>query len=150
MYHGMSLYNEVLHVPLIFRVPNAKPAMRDDVVELIDMAPTIAALFGVTPPSSWIGRSLVPALAGDKLAPLPAYAEMPTTNEWKHEAKSMITADAKHHVFFKISDNRTEVYDLTADPDEKSDVWSSDPAAKDLKKQLTGWIDGALQNAEKK
>jgi len=150
MYHGMSLYNEVLHVPLIFRVPNVKPAMRDDVVELIDMAPTIAALFGVTPPSSWIGRSLVPAIAGGKLSPQAAFAEMPTTNEWKHEAKSMITPDAKHHVFFKISDNRTEVYDLTADPDERTDTWSSDPNAKELKKQLTAWIDGALQNAEKK
>ncbi len=56
-FHGMSLYSEVLHVPLMFRVPKVKPAMRDDVVELIDMAPTIAALFGVTPPASWIGRS---------------------------------------------------------------------------------------------
>ncbi|MEO8550829.1 MAG: sulfatase-like hydrolase/transferase, partial [Kofleriaceae bacterium] len=150
MYHGMSLYNEVLHVPLIFRVPNVKPAMRDDVVELIDMAPTIAALFGVTAPSSWIGRSLVPAIAGGVLSPQAAFSEMPTTNEWKHEAKSMISPDAKHHVFFKISDNRTEVYDLAADPDERTDTWSSDPGAKALKKQLTGWIDGALQNAEKK
>ncbi|HEY0193444.1 MAG TPA: sulfatase-like hydrolase/transferase, partial [Kofleriaceae bacterium] len=49
-FHGMSLYNELLHVPLMFRVPGAKPQVRDDVVELVDMAPTIAALFGVAPP----------------------------------------------------------------------------------------------------
>ena len=148
MYHGMSLYNEVLHVPLIFRVPGVKPAMRDDVVELIDMAPTIAALFGVTPPASWIGRSLVPAIAGDKLAPLPAFSEMPTTNEWKHEAKSMVSPDGKHHVFYKISESRTEIYDLATDPDEKKSITDSDPAAKDLQKQLAAWIDGPLANAE--
>jgi arylsulfatase A-like enzyme len=122
--------------------------MRDDVVELIDMAPTIAALFGVTPPASWIGRSLVPAIAGDKLAPLPAFSEMPTTNEWKHEAKSMIAPDGKHHVFYKISESRTEIYDLATDPDEKKSVTDSDSAAKDLQKQLATWIDGALANAE--
>ncbi|MEO6771582.1 MAG: sulfatase-like hydrolase/transferase, partial [Kofleriaceae bacterium] len=148
LYHGMSLYNELLHVPLIFRVPNVKPAMRDDVVELVDMAPTIAALFGVTPPASWIGRSLVPAIAGDKLAPLPAFSEMPTTNEWKHEAKSMISPDGKHHVFFKISEGRTEIYDLANDPDEKTSITSSDPKAKELEQQLAAWIDGPLANAE--
>ena len=58
-----TLYNELLHVPLMFRVPGATPCMRDDVVQLIDLAPTIAALFGVTPPRRWQGRSLVPALA---------------------------------------------------------------------------------------
>src|ERR1700709_2839455 len=102
----MSLYTEVLHVPLIFRVPGVKPAMRDDVVELVDMAPTIAALFGVTPPASWIGRSLVPAIAGGALKPLPAFAALPKPREWPHEATSMITADGKTHVFYKSSESR--------------------------------------------
>lgn len=146
MYHGMSLYNEVLHVPLIFRVPGQKPAMRDDVVELVDMAPTIAALFDVKPPSSWIGRSLVPAIGGDKLAPLPAFAEMPETHEWPHEAKSMITADGKQHVFFKATESRYEIYDLAADPDEKSNKGDN----KELENQLGAWIDGPLANGEKK
>ncbi|HEY0252464.1 MAG TPA: sulfatase, partial [Kofleriaceae bacterium] len=148
MYHGMSLYNEVLHVPLIFRVPGAKPAMRDDVVELVDMAPTIAALFDVKPPSSWVGRSLVPAIAGGTLPPLPAYSEMPKTHEWPHEAKSMVSADGKTHVFFKASESRYEVYDLAKDPDEKANIDS--PEAKELEKQLGQWIDGSLANAEKK
>jgi len=144
-FHGMSLYNELLHVPLMFRIPGTKPAMRDDVVELVDMAPTIAALFGVAPGKSWMGRSLTPALAGGTLPPLPAFAEMLEANEWKHEAKSMITADAKSHVFNKLSESRVEIYDLSSDADERKNL--SDAAnAKELEHQLAQWIEGPLAN----
>lgn len=150
LYHGMSLYNELLHVPLIFRVPNVKPAIRDDVVELVDMAPTIAALFGVAPPSSWVGRSLAPAIAGGTLPPLPAFAELPKTREWPHEATSMITADGKTHVLYKSSESRWEIYDLTSDVDEKKNVADSDPKAKELEKALAQWLEGPLANGDKK
>ena len=143
-FHGMSLYDELLHVPMMFRVPGAKPCMRDDVVQLVDLAPTIAALFGVTAPSTWVGRSLVPALECGKLAPEPAFAEMLPAPEWNHEAKSMITADAKHHVFYRISDSRYEIYDLEHDPEERKDLSDSDATAKDLERQLADWIAGPL------
>ena len=138
-YHGMSLYDELLHVPLMFRVPGAKPCVRKDVVQLVDMAPTIAALFGVQPPSTWVGRSLVPALACGELPAMPAYAQLLPAPEWNHEGTSMITADAKHHVFHKVSDNRYEIFDLTADPEEKKNVVDSDPGAKELEQQLSNW-----------
>jgi arylsulfatase A-like enzyme len=143
-FHGMTLYQEVLHVPLMFRVPGIAPAVRDDVVELVDLAPTITALFGVTPPASWVGHSLVPALAGHALAPSPAYAEMLPAPEWDHEAKSMITADAKHHVYYRISDSRWELYDLDADPDERHDLAAKAPGAKALEHALADWITGPL------
>ncbi|MGE5184931.1 MAG: sulfatase-like hydrolase/transferase [Acidobacteriota bacterium] len=139
MYHGMTLYNELLHVPLMFRVPGGKPAVRDEVVQLVDLAPTICALFGVTPPSTWVGRSLVPAIAGGELAAQPAFAEMLRAPEWDHEAKSMITADGKKHVFYKISDNRWEIYDLANDPDERKNLADSDPDAKALERALASW-----------
>ena len=143
-FHGMTLYNEVLHVPLMFRVPGVKPAMRDDVVQLVDMAPTVAALLGVKAPSTWVGRSLVPAIAGGTLPPQPAFAEMLPAPEWDHDAKSMITADAKHHVFYRISDSRYEIYDLEHDPDERHDLGQDAPDAKDLEHQLADWIAGPL------
>ena len=143
MYHGMTLYNELLHVPLMFRVPGGKPAVRDDVVQLVDLAPTICALFGVTPPSTWVGRSLVPALAGGELPAQPAYAEMLRAPEWDHSAKSMITADGKTHVFYKISDKIWEIYDLATDPDEKKNLADSDPDAKQLEGALASWSTGS-------
>jgi choline-sulfatase len=141
-FHGMTLYDEVLHVPLLVRVPGTKPREVGEVVQLIDLAPTIAALFGVKAPDAWQGRSLVPALEGQPLSPLPSFAEMPSSKSWPHEARSMISADGQYHVFHRISDSRWEVYDLTKDPEERTNILSSDPKAKELQQQLAGWTSG--------
>ncbi len=143
-FHGQTLYRELIHVPLIFRVPGATPRIAHDVVQMIDLAPTITALFGVPSPASWVGRSLVPALANQPLPPRPAFAELLRAPDWDHEGKSMVTADGKRHVFFRISDSRWEIYDLEADPDEKTNLAGSDPKAKELQEQLASWIEGPL------
>jgi arylsulfatase A-like enzyme len=143
-FHGMTLYNEVLHVPLLFRVPGAKPRQATDVVQLIDIAPTIAALFGIEPPATWTGRSLVPALEGAALAPMPAFAEMRPSKSWNHTGTSMVSADGKYHVFHRISDARWEVYDLEKDPEERKQLPASDPKVKELQQQLATWEQSLL------
>jgi arylsulfatase A-like enzyme len=142
-FHGQTLYRELLHVPLMFRVPNVKPRTADDVVELIDLSPTIAALFGIKAPESWRGRSLVPALEGQPMPPKAAFAEMLWAEAHKYEAKSMITADAKKHVFYRISESAWEIYDLEADPDEKKNIADS-PDAKLLQAEMAAWMEGPL------
>ena len=142
-FHGDTLYRELTNVPLMFRVPGAPPCMRDDVVQLIDLAPTITALFGVAPAPSWQGRSLVPALACQPLPPMPAFSELMPAPEWDHEAKAMVTADGKHHVYYRISDSKWEIYDLDADPGEKTSL-ADTPAAKALEQALVQWIEGPL------
>jgi len=142
-FHGDTLYRELTNVPLMFRVPGASPCMRDDVVQLIDIAPTITALFGIAPARTWQGRSLVPALACKPLPPKPAFSELLPAPEWNHEAKAMVTADAKHHVYYRISDSKWEIYDLDQDPDEKTNTASA-PGAKDLEQTLVQWMEGPL------
>ncbi|HEX4454406.1 MAG TPA: sulfatase-like hydrolase/transferase [Kofleriaceae bacterium] len=143
-FHGMTLFDEVLHVPLIFRIPNGAHCEPADVVQLVDMAPTIAGLFGVAPPASWVGRDLAAALACTPLPAEPAFSELLPTPEWNHEAKSMVTADGKRHVIYKISDGRWEIYDLDADRDEHNNLVESDPKAKELEQELSRWIEGPL------
>jgi choline-sulfatase len=142
-FHGDTLYRELTNVPLMFRVPGAQPAMRDDVVQLIDIAPTIAALFGVPPAASWQGRSLLPALARKPLEPRPAFSELLPAPEWDHEAKAMVTADGKHHVYYRISDSKWEIYDLTNDPDERVNI-AGGARGKELERALVAWIEGPL------
>jgi len=138
-FHGQTLYNELLHVPLMFRVPEVAPRTVSDVVQLLDLSPTIANLFDVAPPASWQGRSLVPALEGKPLDPKPAFAEMVSVPDWEHESRSLITADGKRHVLFDLTD--WEIYDLAGDPAEKTNLVGSDPDADKLKAQLTGFIE---------
>ncbi|MEO8700687.1 MAG: sulfatase-like hydrolase/transferase [Kofleriaceae bacterium] len=138
-FHGQTLYNELIHVPLIFRVPGVAARKSTDVVQLLDLAPTIAELFGAKRPASWQGRSLVPALEGKPLDPKPAFAEMVAVPDWDHESRSMITADGKRHVLFDLSD--WEIYDLDGDRDETKNVVKSDPDSEKLQQGLSSWID---------
>jgi len=45
--HGRTLYEEVVHVPLLVRARGMAPGRRSDTVSLLDVAPTIRAIAGV-------------------------------------------------------------------------------------------------------
>jgi len=67
--HGMTLYDEVIHVPLIIVVPGATAGVRvQNQVRIIDIMPTVLALAGITPNaavrSQMEGVSLVPTMHG--------------------------------------------------------------------------------------
>lgn len=63
MTHGKTLYNEVIHVPLLFVLPgqSVRADIRE-VVSLLDVAPTVLDLAGIASPTSFEGRSLRPAM----------------------------------------------------------------------------------------
>ncbi len=68
LFHGQSVYGELNQVPLVFRWP-ANPAIRkgvmvDQIVENLDIMPTLLDLSGIEGPSIMQGRSLVPLLDG--------------------------------------------------------------------------------------
>lgn len=111
--HGVFLYAEDLHVPLIMKMPNRKGAARlDSNVQLIDVAPTILDAAGIKPPSSMTGVSLFREWSGGRTV----YAEsfFPRIHLGWSELRSMIQGD--RHV---IDAPRGEVYDLTRDPHER-------------------------------
>lgn len=75
--HGDHLFgDEALHVPLLVYDPRVKQGRRETkIVRDVDIAPTLYELAGVEKPADLDGRSLVPALRGEPLAPKLAYAE---------------------------------------------------------------------------
>jgi len=78
LFHHASVYEGVLRLPLVFWQPGAIPAGRrfDDLVQSIDIAPTLLELLEVPIPASYQGRSLVPRLRGEELPAQPAFAEI--------------------------------------------------------------------------
>ena len=57
-FHGTTLYEEQIHVPLLFYHPAFRPEHRSDVARLIDLAPTISETFGHGRSPLWKGRHL--------------------------------------------------------------------------------------------
>jgi len=114
--HGIFLYREALHVPLMVKLPNGDQANRSisQPVGLIDIFPTIAALTtGVTPPTLR-GQSLFTPAAHRAL-----YAETlyPRIHLGWSDLRSLI--DDAHH-FIKAP--RPELYDFAHDPVERENI----------------------------
>jgi arylsulfatase A-like enzyme len=64
----MSMYEEIVHIPLFVADPRQGAVAgqrRRRLTQTIDLAPTFLDLFGVTPPAEMQGKSMLSALAND-------------------------------------------------------------------------------------
>ncbi|MBI4952193.1 MAG: sulfatase [Myxococcales bacterium] len=119
-FHTKTLYEELVHVPLLVSGPEVRPGPRPERVGLVDLAPTLLELFGQPVPAELAGVSLLPAWRGQPLAlrpPLAAEGRMRRAY-WRGELKAV--EDARRGTL--------EVYDLDADPGELDNLWDRDRA----------------------
>ncbi len=113
--HGTTLYDEGLHVPLIFWSPGLAAAQVETPVSLLDIGPTVLDLFGLKTPGSYMGQSLAPYLAGEQTAlTRPIIAET-------RLMRTLVTPDLVK-VIVDTRSNRIELYDLKLDPDEAQNL----------------------------
>jgi arylsulfatase A-like enzyme/Tfp pilus assembly protein PilF len=124
--HSLFLYDEIVRVPLILRYPRALPTGRilDDVVGLIDIAPTLLDALGLTATDPWIdGRSLWPLATGaDRSSRGEVFSESQVgrldygwsplrsmrTAEWKY-------IDAPEPELYSLANDRLERVNVIAD-----------------------------------
>jgi arylsulfatase A-like enzyme len=116
--HGVFLYREVMHVPLIIKLPGQEEGGRrvQAPVQLIDIAPTIMEWAGVPKDAQLQGKSLIPALRGHEVAEdRQIYAESLYGRlhfGWK-ELYSLTTSQ-----YSFVLAPRQELYDIRQDPGE--------------------------------
>lgn len=119
--HGIFVYREDLHVPLLVKLPgNAQAGRRIAApAALIDVFPTIAALAGLQPPHL-PGLSLLDL---DKHPPRSLYAESlyPRIHLGWSELRSLI--DDRHHF---INAPHPELYEFTRDTAERNNLIDSE------------------------
>ncbi len=119
-WHAHTLYEELLRVPLLVRLPEARfagrrPAQR---VRSIDIAPTLLDLLGLPPAPSFDGRSLLPLFPEQgALEDLPAIAFRDTAAGDVFESLAIRR--------FKLAEGK--LFDLEEDPWEKRDRAAADP-----------------------
>jgi arylsulfatase A-like enzyme/Tfp pilus assembly protein PilF len=120
--HGLFVYDDAIHVPLIVKQEGNAGAGRRvaDVVQQIDLVPTILDLVKAPDPGHLRGRSLKPLLDGTgTLADTPVYSEALYARY--HLGWSELTAvTAGRYRYIKAP--REELYDLQRDPHERANL----------------------------
>jgi len=59
MFHHLKLYHELLHVPMMLRVPGREPRRVSTPVSSLDICPTVSDLLGIKRHPGWRGKSLL-------------------------------------------------------------------------------------------
>jgi len=128
--HNHSLYDEVVRALLWLRAPggwSGGPHRRAAAVSLIDLAPTLLAAAGITPPDDMDGASLLPLLAEDpaleqqlEARPLLLGHHMFGVERWG------VVADGHKYILETMS-GAESLYRLADDPGEQTDRSGADP-----------------------
>jgi len=122
--HGHALYDEVLRVPLAFKLPRAKQRTHLDVpVSTESVTPTILDVLGLAhDPTEFSGTSLRPFWESPRKArTVPLFSGA----TYYHGEKRAVVFDDKKLVL-DLDTGRVELYDLEADPQELHSLTSSE------------------------
>jgi len=116
---GSGMYDAATRVPFIVRMPGRVPAgqTRQELVELVDLVPTIHAVTGVEPQNEAQGRSLLDLFGAEA----PDWRQAAVA-EWGHPRRAAgvttMVRSATHKLNQRVfRDKRTyELFDLVQDP----------------------------------
>jgi arylsulfatase A-like enzyme len=140
--HGHSLYDEMLRVPLIVRVPGRAPRRIDERVALLDLMPSLLDLADVPHPRGLQGQSLAPLVLAK-----PGFVERPIWSERYTEDPSSGIAFARIDSAWKaiyevkrwpaVPGPEFQLFRSDADPHDREDVAAEHPeVVKALKTEI--------------
>ncbi len=144
--HEVFVYEEEVRIPLIVRFPKAAGVAPRRVthgfVDLLDIAPTLAEIFGVSAPAAGFrGRSLLSVLAG---APAKRAAHFRDIGE----APWFGVRDDDGTCLYDSGDGVVELYELASDPEQRHDLAPSQPLrAAACRQSLHAWLLGLRAGA---
>lgn len=115
-YHGTTLYDEQVRVPLIWSSPGVtSAATSESPVEIVDIATTLLAAVGIPRDARMRGHDLGAVLAGDSEAG-PAYA-------YAGIGDARMVTDGRYKAICEVGACR--LYDLVDDPEERRNLAGS-------------------------
>ncbi len=134
-YHGHSLYDFELKVPLYLRVPGMARRVVKEPVGLVDIAPTICELAGLDARDGFHGVSLMGLATGRREHRKPVYFERPGTI-WPNPLDPFSCTrgncgplfgllDWPYKVMWDVRHNTYRLHDLSRDPGEEQNLHRS-------------------------
>ena len=108
-------YNVQLRVPLIIKLPGVAPSRVDAPLESIDVMPTVFAAVGLEPPYDFQGVNLIPLMKGE------GQVDVERVRIATHPNLVSVHR-GPWHLIYSPNAKRVELYNLSVDPDELSNV----------------------------
>ena len=130
--HSNYLYEEFLHIPFLVRAPSIKPRIVTQPISLLDLVPTIHAIFGIPAEDTFLGRPLIPSIQGGSMPEEVLRADSITL------AGSRFAVRSLGWKLMQNSFNDTnffELYNISSDPGEKINVFERWPYFPQREKQ---------------
>jgi len=139
--HGHSVYEELLHIPMIVRLPGTTAtALRvEDAVGLVDVMPTVLEALGQPLPDGLAGQSFLPLLRGET-ADAPRTAVSGFMEGWR-------TVVSGRYKLIHRTLERQMLYDLSRDPHEQTDLGPEHPIGVRYLRGMLGMALGAAEDA---
>jgi arylsulfatase A-like enzyme len=131
---GGNVYNNQTHIPLLIHIPGSNSVRVHDVVEGIDIMPTILSHADINPGRQLAGMNLLRFCTKPKLRdeyPAFAYWDSPNMYSIIKGNYELISLDNREFKLFHVLNDPGEIYDLYSD---------DDPIAQELKRYLETWI----------
>ncbi len=146
--HGVFIYDSTLRIAFLMAGPGIPAGLRvKQQVRSIDFLPTLLDMMGGRAPAYVQGMSLVPSFSGKPVATDVSYTETlyPKMNMNWAELRGIRTSRWKY-----IRAPRPELYDLTADPGETTNVIQQHgPEAQNFEAHLKHFISSDGKGAER-
>ncbi len=127
-YHGTTVYEEQVRVPLLVVAPGVTPRVVTSPAQTIDLLPTVLSALAIPRVPRLRGRDLGPVLTGRPDPSARAFAET--------ESAALYAKDSLRMLCDKAT-SACRLYDVSVDPGELHDISGAKPAeATDMRKAL--------------
>ena len=143
--HGMFLYDEVIHVPLLLKLPKSQSLGKQVKarVRLVDVAPAVLEQAGIPVPSQMQGQSLVRIAQSSSQPEQPAYSR--TDFPMQGFACSVVESwRAGKYLYIRAP--RPELYDTSVDPGATRNLAQTSKATLDTMASQLQAFDARLGN----
>jgi len=144
--HGIFLYDETIHVPLIVKLPDAAQSGKRVTakVRLVDIAPTVLEIAGVAVPSQMQGQSLLRVARSGADQAVYSRTDLPQRGfGWS------VLESWRAGKFLYVRAPKPELYDLSADPGATHNLASSSKATLDTMASTLDRFDKGLSGESK-
>jgi len=121
----VSLFDEMLHIPLLFAGNHINSRTVSDLVHHTDILPTLCELVNINLNQAIHGRSLVPLIEGNKIEEKPIYLRTRLSLDPKPNERDSVGIRTINYKYFRSAYNANEnihLYDLKNDPYENSNI----------------------------